>query len=318
MILDFIRDNLDGDTWEKWCDDCYRDRYQEHNYVKIPASYLGDAGIEGFTQNGITYQCYCPERNYTDDELYDHLRDKATADIAKLINKDNAKRLLDLGVRHIKEWHFAIPEYRDKRILEHLENKRKEILRAKAADEDTFLYIDPLIVLVPKTAEDFKIELIRLIRNPLVDIKLNIAVKAIRNVDWTNCETKKIENIKRKIKAIMDKDENDSDFKDMLKFWADAYLKGIEIMNFLQKSCGTIYEDLFELEQQYKQDVSVKSKMNKDNSLNYKLFNDILDNFEKTLTDQFKCFNIPSIMELKRDLVSGWLADCSLQFKTGK
>lgn len=25
MILDLIRDNLDGDSWEKWCDACYRD-----------------------------------------------------------------------------------------------------------------------------------------------------------------------------------------------------------------------------------------------------------------------------------------------------
>lgn len=45
MILDFIRDNLDGDTWEKWCDDCYRDRYQSDNFTKIPASHLGDAGM---------------------------------------------------------------------------------------------------------------------------------------------------------------------------------------------------------------------------------------------------------------------------------
>ena len=34
MILDFIRDNLDGDSWEKWCDACYRDRFQDQNYFK--------------------------------------------------------------------------------------------------------------------------------------------------------------------------------------------------------------------------------------------------------------------------------------------
>lgn len=317
MILEFIRDNLDGDTWEKWCDDCYRDRYQECNYVKIPASHTGDAGIEGFTNNGVVYQCYCPERGYSDDELYKHLRKKATRDIAKFINKDNAKRLSDLGIRNVKEWHFIIPEYKDKRIIEHLERKRKEVVVARTNDPDTFSYIDPNIEIVLKTAEDFKVELVRLIRNSLVDIKLNMAIKSINDVDWTTCETEKIGNIKQKLKAIMGADESDSNFKDVLKFWAEAYLKGIEIMNMLQKSCGTIYEELLYLEQQYKKDVSVKSKMNRDNSVNYKLFNEILDNFEKTIKEQFECFSAPSIMELKWDLVSGWLADCSLHFKAG-
>lgn len=317
MILNFIRDNLDGDTWEKWCDDCYRDRYQNFNYTKIPALHSGDAGIEGFTNNGIVYQCYCPERDYNDDELYKHLRDKVTQDIKKLISKENAKRLVNLGIQNIKEWHFVIPEYRDRRILEHLETKRKEVLKAKEEDHKTFFYIDDNIELRVKIAEDFKVELVRLIRNPLVDIKINAAIKSIKDVDWTTCETDKIENIKRKLKAIMDKDEQDDDFKDMLKFWAEAYLKGIEIMNTFQQSFGTIYEDLYYLEQQYKDDISAKSKMNKEHSLNYSLFNEILDDFEKTLSEQFQYFSMPTIMELRRDLVSGWLADCSLQFKAG-
>ena len=318
MILDFIRDNLDGDTWEKWCDDCYRDRYQENNYTKVPASYSGDAGIEGFTNNGIVYQCYCPEKEYSDDDLYNHLRIKATTDIAKFIDKENAKRLAALGIYHVIEWHYVIPEYRDKRIIEHLESKRLEVLKAKAIDPATYCYIDADVHLVIKTAEDFKVEFIRLIRNPLVDIKLNLAVKSIKEVDWTTCESEKINNIKRKIKAIMNTtNENDPTFKTLIKYWAEAYLKGIEIMNTLQKSYGSIYEDLFDLEQQYKMDVSAKSMMNQDKTVYSKLFYEILDNFEKAIKEQFEYFSLASALELKRNLVSGWLADCSLQFKTG-
>lgn len=58
-------------------------------------------------------------------------------------------------------------------------------------------------------------------------------------------------HIKRKIKAIMNAEEDDGTFKDMLAYWAEAYIKGIEIMSKLQESCGAIYEDLFDLEQQY-------------------------------------------------------------------
>lgn len=317
MILDFIRDNLDGQSWEKWCDDCYRDRYQDQNFIKIPAEYLGDAGIEGFTLSGVAYQCYCPEKDYSDEELHNHLRDKVTKDIAKLINPQNAKRLKDLGVQCIKEWHFVTPEYRDKRIIEHLEKKRQEVVAAVQAAPEQLFYIDPEIRLVPKVAEDFKVEFVRLIRNPLVDLKLNMTVKSVAKVDWTDCPAEKINNIKRKIKAIMHIDEDDTDFKEMVAYWAEAYLKGIEIMSKLQESCGSIYEDLFELEQQYKRDVSMQSRMNPDHSLNYKIFMEILQKFEETLKEQFSCFSESNIMELKRDLVSGWLADCSLQFKVG-
>ena len=315
MILDFIRDNLNGDTWEKWCDACYRDRYQSEHFIKVPADHKGDAGIEGYTLSGVVYQCYCPEKDYTVNELHDHLRNKVTTDIGKLLHKGNAERLKKLGVPPIIEWHFVIPEYRDKRIVEHLEEKRKEILKAIEDNPTQYSYIDPRIRLIPKTAEDFKVEFVRLIRNPLVDLSLNSAVKTLNPIDWTKCPTEKINNIKRKILAIMKTTEDDEDYQVMVRDWAEAYLTGIEIMNKLQKSCGTIYEDLFALEQQYKKDVSTRSRMNPDHSLNYQLFNEILSQFESSLRKQFNCFSEDIILELRRDLVSGWLADCSLQFK---
>lgn len=128
MILDFFEEKLDGDTWEKLCQSCYRIKYQEQHYTEIPAVYEGDAGIEGFTRTGIVNQCYCPEREYSDDELYNHQRDKMTTDIGKLLNADYKKRLEKLGVPTIHEWHFVVPFYKDSRIIQHAETKRKEVL----------------------------------------------------------------------------------------------------------------------------------------------------------------------------------------------
>lgn len=99
------------------------------NYTAIPATQGGDAGIEGFTYKGVVHQCYCPERDYSDNELYEHQRNKLTADIEKL--KKNADRLKALGVPPVVEWHFNIPEYKDTRILAHAESKRQEVIKAK-------------------------------------------------------------------------------------------------------------------------------------------------------------------------------------------
>lgn len=89
----------------------------------------GDAGIEGFTNKGIVHQCYCPERPYSDNELYTHQREKLTTDIEKLMK--NANRLRALGVPPVTEWHLNIPEYKDSRILAHAEAKRQEVIKAK-------------------------------------------------------------------------------------------------------------------------------------------------------------------------------------------
>ena len=42
MILDFFKDELNGDTWEELCQSCYRIKYQDQHYTEIPASYRGD------------------------------------------------------------------------------------------------------------------------------------------------------------------------------------------------------------------------------------------------------------------------------------
>ena len=55
--------------------------------------------------------------------------------------------------------------------------------------------------------------------------------------------------------------------------------------------------------------------MNMDNSLNFKIFNEILGDFEQKLSKDFKYFESASISELKIDIISMWLADCSMEFR---
>lgn len=52
-IMTFIEGYMNGDAWEELCVSCYRLKYQTQNYTAIPAVHGGDAGIEGFTCNGI-------------------------------------------------------------------------------------------------------------------------------------------------------------------------------------------------------------------------------------------------------------------------
>ncbi|MBD9011450.1 MAG: hypothetical protein EGR24_03520 [Ruminococcus bromii] len=305
---------MNGDAWEDLCVKCYRIRYQNDNYTAIPAAQGGDAGIEGFTNKGIVHQCYCPEREYTDNELYEHQRNKLTTDIEKL--KKNANRLKALGVPTVIEWHFNIPEYRDSRIIEHAERKRKEILKAKNDNPSDYEHIAENFQIAIKTAEDFKPEISRIIRTSLSDVQLNLAIEHSSEADWSKCDSKKVANIRRKIKAIMLVADDDEALNRVIGMYVDCYISGLEIMNNLRVNFPEIYEDIYRLEQSYKRDVSFKTLINTDKTMNRTLFESILDDFHSKLERDFSSrFTEASIGEIKHDLVASWLADCSLEFR---
>jgi hypothetical protein len=313
-ILSYIDGYKDGDAWEKLCVDCYRIRYQEDHYQEIPAVHGGDAGIEGFTKSGIVHQCYCPERDYSDSELYEHLRNKMTADIDKLLN--NGERLQELGVPPIAEWHFVIPEYKDSRILAHAANKQKEVVDAKAANPSENTHIADGFQIVIKVAKDFTPEISRIVRGSLTDMKLNLAGEHTDN--WEECDSGKVENIRRKVKAVMHvDDDSDEDVNKVVGMYIGCYISGIKIMNHLRIDFPEIYGGVFRLEESFKQDVSLKTLMNKDHSLNQTNFNEILDDFQNKLEKEFSpVFEVATIRELRQDLVASWLADCSMEFRS--
>jgi hypothetical protein len=317
MILDFLDSSLDGDSWEVLCISCYKMRYQREHFIEVPAQHKGDGGIEGFTRSGVAIQCYCPEdMNYSNDDLYSHQRTKVTNDIAKFIDKKNAEVLKSLGLPPIKEWHFVIPEYKDKRIVQHITTKTELVRQARESNPEFYDYISDDFVIIIKTAEDFRIELTRILRSNLTDTKLSFAILQDASADWSGCPSEKVENVKRKLIAINPEFKTDNDSLNLLlDMYMSAYISGIELMERLGEGFPDIRKDILDLASQYKRHVASRTLLNRDRSINAELFNEISDDFEKKLTTEFKHISSASIMNLKMDLIAGWLADCSMEFK---
>lgn len=317
-ILTFIEGYMEGNAWEELCVQCYRIRYQNEHYTAIPAVQGGDGGIEGYTMTGIVHQCYCPERVYSENELYNHQRTKLTTDINKIIESTYAERLKKWGIPPILEWHFNIPEYKDPRILAHAETKRTEVLAAKKIAPDDFKHICDDFRIIIKTAEDLAPEISKIIRTNLTDLKLNLAIQHNGTPDWSQCDSDKVANIRRKIKAVMhiNNDEN-KDLNVVINLYIDFYINGLEIMNSLRIDAPEFYVDLYKLEQMYKNEVTLKTRMHTTRELNGKLFDEILADFQSKLESDFsKVLTQASIGELKHDLAASWLADCSMEFRS--
>ncbi|MCC5910686.1 MAG: hypothetical protein JJT76_09645 [Clostridiaceae bacterium] len=315
MISDFLPSNLDGNGWEELCQKCYRIRYTNDNYLEIEASHKGDSGIEGFTHCGITFQSYCPEKNYSENELYTKLINKITKDINKLVDKKNIEKQRRWGIKKIDEWHFVTPYAKDSRILEHIEKKRKLVMERKVAEPELYSHISDNFVISLKVADDFVIELTRLLRNRLVDVELNLTLDHTSEVDWNKCDSEKSDNIIRKVKAMMI-DSEEEDIKSMVDFYMSAYLSGIQIFENLRDSFPDIYESILKLKNSYKNIAFMKTKMVKSGVSNIDVFYEIMNEFEEKIKRKFEgVIDDPSIAELQLDIVSSWLADCTMEFK---
>ena len=312
-LTKLIDPNLDGNAWEDVCVKCYRLRYEDQHYTPIPAISGGDAGIEGFTKSGIVHQCYFPERDYSDKELYEAQRDKLSADIKKLLS--NGSRFAKLGVPQIHEWHFNIPEYRDSKILIHAPTKQNEVLAKRNEDPDKYSHIASDFQIIVKTADNFSAEISRIIRNS-AEYNLNLAFEHTPLTNWDQCDSQKVANIRRKIKAVMHiADDNHPQLITVVGTYIDYYICGLENMNRLRTRFPEIYADLFRLEQSYKGEVSLKTNMNTDHTMNKSLFDQILTEFGNKLEKDFSnAFDQASILEIKQDMVASWLADCSMEF----
>lgn len=316
-IMRFIEGYMDGNAWEQLCVQCYKLRYQAVHYTEIPAAQGGDGGIEGFTTSGIVNQCYCPERVYSDDDLYNHQRKKMTDDIKKLLSSDYAKRLRSMGVPTITEWHFVTPEYKDSRIVTHAETKRTEVLQAKADKPSDYDYISDNFRIVIMDAKEFTAEIVRIIRTDLTDFKVNLAIQHTDTPDWAKCDSEKVANIRRKICAVMHVEDTDDRLNQVVGLYVDYYVSGLEIMSSLRLDIPIIHEELIKLEQSYKNEVKLKTLMNTDHKMNQSIFNDILTEFQEKLEKDFsRELTQASIGELKQDLVASWLADCSMEFRS--
>ncbi len=311
MILDYFdKENMSPQEWEEICDSCYSIRYKE-KWQKIPAAYMGDCGIEGYVENGIVYQCYYPEKKYADDDLYEHQRDKLTRDVAKLILPENIKNLQAvLGRVKVKEWHFVVPEYKDKRIIEHANKKEMELISEINDNPNQYPHLDNEIRIKIMQASNFIEEMTQAIRT--VNNKVKLRIDDFDDIDYTKCEVDKVNNIKRKIKAI-NPNIGDELFVRLVKTFVKFYLNGVERLNKLRVELPSAYGDLHNLMEAYKADVEMRTMLNPDSSLNKKLFDEIMNDFETKL-NQLDIFDVSTINKLKNEIISGWLADCSMEF----
>ena len=316
MVLDWLDYRLDGNEWEKLCIDICRIYYKNDDFQEVPANYKGDGGIEGFTKSnlGVVIQCYCPsDLNKDNDSLYESQRDKVSQDIKKII--DNHDILKKVGVPKIEKWVFMVPEYKDKRILEHCQNKQEWIIKSKLEKPNELSLISENFKVVIHVAADFKTEIARLIRSGITNIKLDVPELEDCPIDWSKVNSEKSDNITRKMNAVTQNvNKNSERMKRLIDFQVKQYIQGKVTMESLSNEYPDIWEDIIKIESIFRRKVEEKCMMLNDNRMNVELYNELSNEFYDALSKELD-YLTPSTVELiKQSFIASWLADCHMEF----
>lgn len=294
---------VDGDGWEKLVHKALRLRYPQ-NYTEVPARFGGDLGIESFCQGGV-YQCYCPDGNPSQQELYEGQRDKMTQDINKLIKNESEIKGI-IGSRLIDTWYFVTPNYKNKELLSHCRKKEREVVRENLShiDDDNF----KIQILIE---DDFLIEFRSLFSNKLLQI--NAIVPTVNDHDieeWKNNQLAFYENLEKKIPKLT----NDSQqVKELIRNNIKSLIQGEAILHDVGSKFPELYEKVTNLVNAWEDDVYVNSMINSGSA--EKHFKETADNFYKELLKECdEQISLSVAKHIQRRTISFWLCNCPLDF----
>ena len=292
---------MNGLEWQEYCQKLIRLRHSD--YQKMPSRFGGDLGVEGFTRSGILFQCYCPDDNPGQAELFEKQKTKISKDIKKLIK--NVAKISQSGASVIAEWHFFTPDYDHRGLLSHCVIKEMEVKK------HNFKEIDANFKILLQTEADYLKE---------IGILRGAGLQKIQSTSPDDVDKelkiflKKQNKIVSTVEAKLAKLPIDSNFRgklltDLLK----GYIIGKNELDLLNQTAPTVYEAICKLKTAMESQLGIRSLT----SLNQKgeALHQILTEYESTLSSDFSStLSKGLIARLSMEAISDWLGRCPLDF----
>ncbi|MDG4850793.1 hypothetical protein [Peribacillus frigoritolerans] len=302
-----------GDSWEEHCQTLLKMKYENDGYQEMTAHTHGDLGIEGFTRTGIIFQCYCPDDEYDSSKLYNHQRDKVSADLQKL--KKYQKQLLKFfqGVK-VKKWIFLTPKVTNKELIAHCHKKAIEFRN----DETLNDLLDGSFDVLVHDELFYGREIIK--AKQILNEKISIDVPVPDQeevINWKKCQTSSIGILDKKIGKLFDHlEEHDKRKKTntYIDYQVRNYIKGQEILTHMQQTYSSAYE------KQVKIKSSIATHLEAEVLLTEltpkELLKDTLEKYKNALVGEkfHDIFEFSVYNDLCHEAIASWLIDCPLDF----
>lgn len=299
----------DPNDWDRHIQSLLKVRYAQPVgcYQHIPADIGGDCGIEGFSHDGAAFQCYACQ-NWTDfGVLLQHQKNKMTADIGKLLKKEE-ELLKILGDIRIGIWNFVLPFWNDKELLKHARKKQDEVRQKNPKHVKSNFTISVI------TADEFAVEMQAVAKQDLYqfDVKGEIPDSVAAVAKWfdDNQGLEMAANLTRK-SLIIAKGKSENSRKRFLNKIVKDFTSGQVVLGKLELELPQVYEDVIR-RKAFRQD-ELETECATNTSVPGDFFNATLTGYKTQLK------SIPGISPyaadlLAREAVADWLLRCPLEF----
>lgn len=309
----------DGDSWERLCQVCLKIKFNG-NYIEVPAS-PGDYGIDGYTTDGDVYQCYCPERECSDGDLYESQRDKVTRDTAKLDKyKGQLQKLLN-GTK-IKRWYLLTPKITTNDLLFHCAAKEVEIKKLNLPHIDSSFKVLPLnheylsgeiasaLHALDYTTRPHEIaSRISITGTEIEDTDIDSYKSDLKNSTYTKKAYRKHE--------IRYGGNANGNFSDRIAKQVDRTIYSLLLGDSILKDWEAMYQDQFEkfnkiikiLERKVEDLCDIPTSNSEDR------YKEILTMVNETIDKEFPLLNSTTRANLSMRVVADWLLRCPLNFE---
>lgn len=295
---------VDGEGWESFCQQLLKLKYGSiDGYQEVPDRYGGDLGIEGFTQTGRAFQCYCPDGEPSHKELYESQRNKITRDISKLLKNEKALKLL-LGDITINEWQFLTPRYDSRELIAHCTKKTQEV---KSSGKS---HVSQEFTILIRTESDFIPERDILNSAGLSQISPDFPPISEEEVaEWKASNNEYFKTLENKLgKIIHDNDRRNIQTINMIK----CYLLGQNILEHFRKEFPSHYEKIINLKNATESNVEIASALPNDPGEHLK---HTLSEYQEEIDSQLKkSIERSTILRIGQEAISDWLIRCPLDF----
>jgi hypothetical protein len=300
--------NFNGDSWEDFCQLCFKLKYVDDGYQEMPA-WQGDLGIEGFTRTGIVFQCYCPDMEYNPDKLYEEQRDKITADLGKLITyeKELVGYLKDIK---ITKWIFVTPEYKNKNLVKHCHSKAEEYKKLNcnlfAHDFDVLVHdIEFFVEQIPTVLE---------FRKKKIDINTQDSTpKEI--ADWKSQQISLVDAAVKKHgqRVASTSPKFDEKVNILTQYTVANFLNGDILVRKWKESFQDQYEKFIKVVSLFEKKVEERCAVNDGD--NNRLYNEIEKDLKIKLKEAFEFLDDVMIDRLTYYVMSDWILRCPISFE---
>ncbi|MCG7985465.1 MAG: hypothetical protein JAY90_22355 [Candidatus Thiodiazotropha lotti] len=298
---------FNGDTWEDLCQQIFKKKYGEEGYQEMAAS-PGDFGIEGFTKKtGLSFQCYCPDRQYTQKELYEKQRDKITYDLGKLKKyKDQIEARI--GDIKICEWVFVTPEVNQNKILEHAQAKQEDVRKWGLS-----ILSDDFTVLV-RDGEFYATEIIHFQTvhgEKLVFDDISSTIPLYDDGQDLSEYENNIEH-KNKIRCDYANTNNDTKLQKLNSLTFDNWVGGEGLLKRIESTAPKIYYHISRVINQYESEVSELSLSWQGNA--EELTGKVRETLSSRLKEELPDLSTADRRQISQHMVAKWIALCPLDF----